>query len=320
VGEFGFAETPAMAACLDAVIEAGASGALAWSLRPHNRDGGFYWHSEPAGGNRYKAFHWPGSAAGAAYDEQGFMALVHRKAFEIQGQPVPALAPPAPPRLLPITDAAAISWQGSAGATGYDVERAPDTNGPWTVVGANVDESLVQYRPLFSDTSAGKGNWFYRVRARNSAGASEPSNLVGPVTVTHGTLVDELSDLSRLHAQSGTLSVQTRDCRKAREDAHRLAGVAGSAIVYQLPGAPNACRLDAFFPGEVADFRFSVAAEGQDFQPVPSTKRVCFQGAGDYGYWKAVRFECKPAAPGATLLRVEFGGEAQIGRIEIDYP
>jgi len=63
VGEFGFVDTAQMAACLDAVSQTGTAGALAWSLRFRNRDGGFYWHSEPAGGNKYKAFHWPAAIA-----------------------------------------------------------------------------------------------------------------------------------------------------------------------------------------------------------------------------------------------------------------
>lgn len=318
VGEFGFAETPAMAACLDAVIDSGASGALAWSLRPHNRDGGYYWHSEPSGGNRYKAFHWPGSPAGAAYDEIQFVSLLREKAFAIRGLPLPDVPVPARPHLLPIADDAAISWQGSVGASSYVVERAFVRRGPWRVVGENVDESAVQYRPLFTDGQAGGGNWFYRVRARNAAGTSAPSNVVGPVTVTHRTLVDDFADLSQVWARSGKLELQTRDCRKAKEDAHRLAGEPGSTITYQLPSGVGRCRLDAFFPGEVADFRFSVSADGKNFTAVASTKQVYFQGAGDYGYWKPVRFETPPAG-GGEYLKIEFAAEAQIGRLEIEY-
>ena len=319
IGEFGFVETPAMAACLDAVVATGASGALAWSLRPHNRDGGYYWHSEPSGGNRYKAFHWPGSVAGTAYDEIEFMALMRRKAFAIRGLPVPPLPVPAPPKLLPIADAAAISWQGSVGAASYVVERAASASGPWTVAADNVDESAVQYRPLFADTKAGKGSWFYRVRARNATSTSASSNLVGPVSVTHATLVDELTDLTQLHAQSGPLEIQTRDCRQAKEDAHRLAGKAGSAITYQLPTPVQACQIDAFFPGEIADFRCLVSADGQTYQPVPVTKQIFFHGTGDYGYWKPVRFEVKSAVAGAKFLKIEFAAEAQIGRIKIEH-
>jgi mannan endo-1,4-beta-mannosidase len=319
VGEFGFVDTAQMAAALDAVVETGTAGALAWSLRYRNRDGGFYWHSEPAGGNKYKAFHWPGFASGADYDEVNLMALMRRTAYEIRGLPLPPVPVPAPPKLLPITDAAAISWQGSAGATSYLVERAGRKRGPWTVASENTDETAVQYRPLFADTRAPQGAWFYRVRARNDTGLSQPSNVVGPVKVTHATLVDELADFAKLHSQVGALEIQTRDCRKAKEDAHRLAGAAGSMLVYRVPGPIRSCRLDAFFPKAVADFRFSASRDGQAFTPIPAGGQPVASGAGDYGYWTPVRFQCQPSTADARFLKIEFAAEAQIGRVEIHY-
>jgi endo-1,4-beta-mannosidase len=59
VGEFGFLTTAAMTAVMDAIVEEGLAGGLVWSLRSHDRDGGFYWHSEPHGGDLFKAYHWP---------------------------------------------------------------------------------------------------------------------------------------------------------------------------------------------------------------------------------------------------------------------
>ena len=150
VGEFGFVPMAQIVSAVEAVRQTGTAGALAWSLRPRNRDGGFYWHSEPAGGNKYKAFHWPGFATGADYDEAALMALLQRHAYGIRNLPVPKLRPPKPPRLLPIVNAAAISWQGSVGATSYLVERAAKITGPWTTAGDAVDETAVQYRPLFA--------------------------------------------------------------------------------------------------------------------------------------------------------------------------
>ncbi len=319
VGEFGFVDTAQMAAALDAVVETGTAGALAWSLRFRNRDGGFYWHSEPAGGNKYKAVHWPGFTSGTDYDEINLMTLMRRKAYEIRGLPLPAIPASAAPTLLPITDAAAISWRGSVGATGYVVERAGRKRGPWTVAADDVDETAVQYRPLFADTGAPQGTWFYRVRARNEAGLSRPSNVVGPVQVAQATLVDELADFSRLHARVGTLEIQTRDCRKAKEDAHRLAGAAGSAIVYRLPGPIRSCRLFAFFPKGVADFQFSTSADGETYTRAPSESHPVPSGAGDYGYWAPVMFQSRAFSGDARFLKIEFAGEAQIGRVEIRY-
>jgi mannan endo-1,4-beta-mannosidase len=320
VGEFGFVDMAQMAAAIDAVAETGTAGALAWSLRYRNRDGGFYWHSEPAGGNKYKAFHWPGSNAGADYDEIPFMSLMRRKAFEIRGLPAPVIPAPLPPKLLPSADVGALSWQGSVGATSYTVERAAKQGGPWINIADNVDETAVQYRPLYADSTIVRGRWFYRVRARNQAGASRPSNVIGPVPVAHAILVDELADLSRMHGHNGALEIQTRDCRKAKEDAHRLAGKAGSELIYQLPGAVRSCRVDAFFPGDIADFCFYVSSDGQtSYSAVPSIRQPYFSGAGDYDYWKPARYECYVPGSQSSFLKIQFLGDAQIGRIEIRY-
>jgi hypothetical protein len=294
------------------------SGGLLWSLRFRDRDGGFYWHSEPDGANLYKAFHWPGSAAiGADYDETNLMAAVRRYAFAIRGLTPPPVPVPAPPRLLPIADTAAISWQGSVGAASYVIERAPEANGPWMVAGTNIDESFVQYRPLFNDESASKGNWYYRVRAQNEAGLSETSNIVGPVAVTHATLVDELADFSKIQTRQGNLKITMRDCRKAKEDAHRAAGNAGDVLIYQLPTAIESFHVFTFFPHDLADPKFSISNDGQTYHDIPADKNEYFSGAGDYGYWKPVLYQARNISGDAKFLKIELTGGTQIGRVEI---
>ena len=291
---------------------------LLWSLRFRDRDGGFYWHSEPAGGDRYKAFHWPGSPMmDAAYDETNLMAVTRRYAFAIRGLTPPPLPVPAPPRLLPITDIAAISWQGSVGAASYTVERAPKADGPWAVAGTNIDESFVQYRPLFNDESAPKGNWYYRVRAKNEAGLSNPSNVVGPVAVTHRTLVDELANFSKVHARRGQIGITTRNGRVAKEDAHRAAGNAGDALIYELPTAIEGFRVFTFFPHNVMDLKCSISNNGQNYHDIHVGKNEYFGGAGDYGFWKPVLYQAEHIGGNAKFLKIELTGETQIGRVEI---
>jgi mannan endo-1,4-beta-mannosidase len=319
VGEFGFVSTAQMAGAMQAIVDSGASGGLLWSLRFRNRDGGFYWHSEPFGGNLYKAFHWPGSRLGEPYDEAKLLDLVRANAFAIRGIRVPAAAVPPPPKLLPIADAAAISWQGSVGATGYQVERATKRDGGWQIVATNVDEAFTQYRPQFADETVPAGRWFYRVRARNDAGLSEPSNLVGPVKVTNATLVDELADFSKVSAQRGDWEISNRDCRSAREDAHRAAGLAGDFLIYQLPDAVQSFRVSAFFPKAESDAVFSVSSDGRNFQAVAAQKEVYFHGAGEYGYWKPVLFHAEKIR-GGNFLKIELTGETQLGRVEISHP
>ena len=320
VGEFGFVSTPQMAEAIQAIRDSSAVGGLLWSLRSHNRDGGFYWHSEPGmGGNRYKAFHWPGSVVGADYDEINLMAMTRTNAFGIRGLTPPPILAPAPPRLLPVTDAAAISWQGSIGASGYQVERAAAPAGDWRLIATNVDESFTQYRPQFADEQAPAGEWYYRVRARNDTGLSAPSNVVGPVRVTSDTLVDELADFSKVQAQSGGWKIATHDCRSAKEDATRAAGLAGDTLTYQLPNTVQSFRVSVFFPKDESDVKFAVSGDGQDFQDVPVQKEAYFEAAGDYGYWKPVLFHAENLS-GGKFLRLTLTGETQIGRVEISHP
>lgn len=318
VGEFGFVSTAQMAEAMQAIGDSSAAGGLLWSLRFRDRDGGFYWHSEPYGGNLYKAFHWPGSALGEPYDETKLLNLVRSNAFAIRRLPVPPVAIPAPPKLLPIADAAAISWQGSVGATGYQVERAAKRAGDWQIISTNVDEAFTQYRPQFADENVPAGKWFYRVRARNESGISEPSNIVGPVKVKSATLVDELADFSKVNLQRGDWKITNRDCRSAKEDARRAAGVAGDVLIYQLPTAVQSFRVFAFFPKDESDVKFSISNDGQNFHDVSAQKEIYFHGAGEYGYWKPVLFYAEKVR-GGKFLRLELTGETQIGCVEISH-
>ena len=317
VGEFGFVSTAQMAEALSAIIDSGSSGGMLWSLRFRDRDGGFYWHSEPgSGGNLYKAFHWPASPVGNAYDEINLLDIVRRDAFAIRGLPVPPVAIPAPPQLPPISDVGAISWQGSVGATGYQVERAAERDGDWQVIASRVDEAAAQYHPLFADENVPAGKWFYRVRAQNDSGISEPSNIVGPVKVKDATLVDELADFSKVAEHPGGWQIADRDCRQAKEDTARAAGATGDELYYKLPTAIHGFRMYAFFPAGESDPEFSVSDDGRNYHTVGAQKDAYFHGAGEYGYWKPVLFHADKIS-GGNFLKIKLTGDTQIGRIEI---
>jgi hypothetical protein len=280
VGEFGFVSTAQMNDAMHAIMDSSCSGGLLWSLRFRNRDGGFYWHSEPGlGGNLYKAFHWPASPIGNDYDEINLLKLVRENAFAIRGLAEPPVAVPTPPKLLPIADASAISWQGSVGAQKYIVERAAKHDGPWQIISSNVDEALTQYRPQFADENVPAGKWFYRVRAQNESGVSEPSNIVGPVKVKSATLVDELDNFAKVKSQPGDWKIADRNCRSAKEDAYRAAGKAGDVLIYELPNAVQSFRVFTFFPKEENDVKFSVSDDGQNFHEVAARKEIYFHGA-----------------------------------------
>lgn len=319
VGEFGFVETPGIAELLDVVIEGNASGALIWSLRYRSRDGGFYWHSEPFGGDRYKAYHWPGFDTGRAYDEREILALMRSKAYEIQGRGVPELPTPPRPVMLPIEDVSAISWQGSAGAESYTVQRAPTKDGPWTVVGRDISDAALPYRPLFNDTGAPLGRkYYYRVIAQNRAHASRPSKAVGPVTVECLTLVDELDDLSMM-AQHDGVALETGKTRQAKEDMDRVKGDKGAFLVYKTPGPVTRCKVYVFFPEAVTSLDFHVSPDGQSYTPVPAKRHDYFSGEGEYGYFKPVAYEVTLDSSNARYVKIDFGGPVQVARIEIAY-
>jgi mannan endo-1,4-beta-mannosidase len=316
IGEFGFVKTDEMGDAMKAIEDSPVSGGLLWSLRFRDRNGGFYWHSEPDGANLYKAFHWPPSSFGDPYDETKLVGMVRAAAFAIRGLPEPQVPVPAAPKLLPIADAGAISWQGSVGARSYQVERAAGMNGDWTVISSNIDEAFTQYRPQFADEKIPSGKWFYRVRAGDEAGISEPSNIVGPVDVKTAWLVDELADFSKTSSHSGGCTIADRNCRVTKEDIHRVAGSAGGTLTYKLPSAIDGLKVYAFFEKNVSPIKFSVSDDGAEFHEITAQMENVFHGPGDYNYWKPVLFHTE-SVPGGKFLKMELTGDTQISRVEI---
>jgi mannan endo-1,4-beta-mannosidase len=317
VGEFGFIPPPDIRKVLDAVISEGLAGAMIWSLRYHNRDGGFYWHSEPASASLYNPYHYPGFPSGDSWNETATLKVMREKAFEIRGMKEAPLEIPSAPKLLPINSVAAISWQGSVGALSYDVERASETNGPWNVVGKDVDDTWVRYRPLFSDADAKPGkSYFYRVRARNGAGVSGPSNIVGPVYVNEFTLVDELIDFSKLFAREGSLTLETANARPYKEDPHRLKASAGDSITYKTDEPMRSATMLTLMETTQVDPEFYVSSDGKTFTKV-AAKVNSFPTANNlYGYKLPVKYE---VGLSGNYLKVVFAGDVQVSRVEIKY-
>ena len=322
LGEFGFLTTAGTRAVLQTVIDEGLSGALIWSLRRHYKDGGFFWHHEPGGGGDfYKAYHWPGFVMGELYDESALMALMREKAFIIQDLPVPPLDKPEPPHLLPIKDVASITWRGSVGAAGYQVERAESRNGPWQKIAGNVSDAKVQYRPLFNDDQAVLGaRYYYRIRACNPVGRSKPSNVVGPVHVDYLSLVDELWNDGRMLLHSKNISFEHSQTRKFKEDCHRVAGPAGATVLYYVPQTMRSWQVYAFSKEGKLDFEFALSNDGHQFTPVKPQRTVYASGAANlYGYWMPILYQGDKKTKGVHYLRITFKSEAQISRVKIRY-
>lgn len=321
VGEFGFIPTADVKAVLEAVLRNEIVGAMIWSLRFRSSSGGFYWHSEPYGGDLFKAYHWPGFAAGSAYDETAALTLMQRMAFRIRGLDVPPPEIPAAPRLLDITDNAYISWQGSAGAHHYTVERAESPNGPWKSIGRDICDAAVQYRPLFSDPDAVIGKrYYYRVRAQNAAGRSAPSNVVGPVYAVHHAIIDEMDDLKKIHRTTGRLTLESTQARQFKEDIHRLKGDRGAAVVYKTGRPIRSFALYAFFEKNVSDFSISGSADGKTFAPLQAESNRYDAGEDSYGYQIPVCVKSViPPQESYRFLKIEYTDVARISRVEIKY-
>lgn len=321
VGEFGFVSTEAMRAIMDTIIaEQAVAGGLIWSLRFHNQDGGYYWHHEPWGGDFFKAYHWPGGPAGAAYDEPRFMRLVRAKAFEIQRKPVPPLEIPAAPELCSVTDGGIANWRGSVGAASYELQRADKSDGPWQPVAWQLTDDATQYRPLAADefTRAGQA-YFYRLVAQNEAGMSDPSRAFGPVKMRCRTLVDEFQNTFLIYRKDGKMELKSNDARNYKEDCHRLWGAPGAWVAYQITGKIKAARVFAFDEKGEAGLNFYAGVNGAKGNQLPARSEVFFAGKELYNYRAPRRYTLDTLPNDVSGLSIAFEKETQISRIEIEY-
>jgi hypothetical protein len=117
----------------------------------------------------------------------------------------------------------------------------------------------------------------------------------------------------------GDLTIQVIDSRKAKEDARRMAGNAGDALIYQIPNPVAGFRVFAFFPKAVADLKLSISTDGKTFQDVKAAADNYHAGAGDYDYWQPVLFHAEKIGTAGKFLKIELTGETQIGRVEISH-
>ena len=317
IGEYGIIPTKDIEEITDTIINQNLAGGMLWSIRNRNREGGFYHHYEY---NNFESYRGVGYSNGNMYDEKTVLDFVRQKAFQIDGQPVPPLPKPEKPLLLDIQNVSEISWQGSAGASSYIIERREEKS-DWGVIADSVDESKYQYRPLFSDETAEFGKAYrYRIKAKNESGHSDYSNIVGPVEVTSKKVIDELEDLNKVFKQEGELQLLTfEDLRKAKEDRSRLTGKEGSAIIYRLPEVTKAMQID-FFQAKDSAVIQALAGENLDSLIELKTEQKVFSfGNKKYGFFPAVRFSSDTLPLGIKFLKIILNEGIQISRIEFSY-
>jgi hypothetical protein len=318
VGEFGFLSPDEAERILDVVENEGAAGALYWSLRFHRREGGFYWHSEPATSGVFKAFHWPGFDSGEPYEERRVVNLIRERAYRIRGLSTPPIEAPAPPELLPISEPGMLSWRGSAGATHYRIERSASANGPWVTVSPNVGDDLVQLGPLWADDSAEPGErWFYRVVGVNDGGESAPSNTQGPVVSAHRVFVDELATLDRVHSSAGGVELAAGNARECFEDAHRATISPGGEVVYRVEGVVSKVDLRVFAESSDAEVELHAFTREGDKVPIDSQRDSPPKVQDDYQYLTPilVTAESLPADAVGVAIRNAGNERLQLGRV-----
>lgn len=160
------------------------AGGCVWSLSMHNRDGGQYRHGTPAEvADKWVTYNYPGFDNYRVYQpmqEAYLFNKVRELAYGLKCETIPQLPAPKAPKMLPVTDVKDIRWRGSTGASGYDIERAESENGPWTLIGENIEDNVRVWKgaKLFSDQTAEEGKtYYYRVKAKNAYGESEWSNV-----------------------------------------------------------------------------------------------------------------------------------------------
>jgi mannan endo-1,4-beta-mannosidase len=189
IDEFGLAGTDNLKELMKTIREEGLTGGLLWSIRSRRRDGGWYYHNE--GGTQVNSFHVPGFADGFQYEETRVLDLLRNEAYQIRGMKIPPIMKPGPAPLL-IREGEGFTWRGSAGASGYLIERAASPDGPWQIIGADLHDSVISDVAGFENTP--KAAWplvlyydetapagikqFYRIKGVNAGGETEYSNVV----------------------------------------------------------------------------------------------------------------------------------------------
>jgi hypothetical protein len=317
VSQLGTIPAASMETCLKEVVASRISGTLILGLSGHRSKGGFYWHSEYD--SNTKACHWPGFDTGAGYDEKNLLSVIRRKAFEIRGEPLLAIPVPRVPVMLPVEDVANISWKGSAGASSYEVFRSEAAIGPWTMVGYDVDDSAVQYHSLFNDNTAQLGkSYYYHVVAKNSAGRSKPSRVVGPVSAQALALIDDMNDFGKLlHASEG-VSIDKSSDRDFREDLSRAKGSPLSEIVYCVPGKLTKIKVFSFGRNETANLELKISQDSVNYTPLSAAPSINRAEKQTDNTWYPILYELKVPEQ-ASFLKILFCEESEIGRVELHY-
>jgi mannan endo-1,4-beta-mannosidase len=306
---------------LEEIESDGTVGANWWAVRFHNRDGGFYKHSDR--GSQFEDLNWPGFETERVQlpeiaRERELLGILREHATRISGLPAPAEQVPGAPTFLPAADVGHLSWQGSTGASSYQVQRSSGAGGPWMTLEGAYTDNLVVYAPLFSDRTAKLGGtYYYRVIARNRAGASQPSNIVGPVRAQRLWWIDDLFDLSLADPSSRNATVETAYAHDVyledigvglRKDPSQSA-----AFIYRVPGAIRHFSVFVHETDIAPHFYLGTAAAAEEVMPK----------ATPFNQGRRTRYDFERAGGNETVLEIRLAADASpkqaLSRVEIAF-
>jgi mannan endo-1,4-beta-mannosidase len=318
VGEFGLIQPQHIKYILDTTMSNDVSGIMIWSLRFHNRDGGFYMHRENTGLGSYR---FPGFASGDPYSESDVINFMRAKAFEIDGMEIPPLEKPLSPNLLDIKDVYSINWQGSTGASAYDIERKETNSDVWINICKDIPDADEAYKPLFMDTTAMLGNeYYYRIIAKNESGSSEPSNEVGPVKVKSLKIIDEMTDESKIFMKEGSIEfVDFKDIYRAKEDHNRIKLDSSASIIYRVPENVMSFKVYAFINNTACGIKVLGADSLENFIPLTTKLKTFPPYKNVYKFFTPVLLTCEEFPLNIKYIKILCEEEAQLSQVEIEY-
>jgi hypothetical protein len=113
------------------------------------------------------------------------------EAYKIRRLAVPEVKKPDFPPVL-IYKGQGFTWRGSTGAAFYVMERAESINGPWKIIAAGLEDSVIAdvsnfegtpeaSEPLilyYDETRESGKTYYYRIKGENTVGSSGYSNIL----------------------------------------------------------------------------------------------------------------------------------------------
>ena len=294
-------------------------GGLLWSLRFHNRDGGFYWHSEPVGrqplqgvplarlarrrGLRRNQSHGHGPRATPLPSAD---CLRRRFPFPRRRNCCPSPMPPPFPGRAP----------SAPPVTPSNARRK--AGGPWTVAGRDIDESSCNIAHCLPMNPCRPEMVLSRPREqRGRCLPSLPTSSARSRSRTRRWWTNSPTFRRSQPAQGDWKSRRANPARPRKTPTAPPATPATRSI-YRLPAAIEGFRVFVFFPAGHGGSEICRLRRWPELTaPSLTGRELYYQGAGDYNYWKPALYHADEHRRRTKFLKIELTGETQIGRVEI---